>query len=588
MSMNEMSLEQLRRLVSQIEGGGLNLFLGAGISRDAPTNGPIWSEMQVGLLQAVFDRMEEEGWPAASNFPADREKTRELNVRPELFWREMIGVIGEDLVWRALDAVGVGSSNDNHARIATLLESGRCRWAVTTNFDEHVESLLADDVPVVIPMDDVGFSDSDLSTYVKLHGSIGSERTLSYTLEHYDTLKQRHERLLETILPGRPLVIAGYSGYDTDVFPVLCSLANRIPWIVVIRHPGSPNEQPVLQLAAEGSRSCILESTCPQALKILTEGFDHPCRDVKPWSSRDIASYYAEAAGGVDMHMCPMILVTAFRLVRAWDLVCDYAWLTHDAVKDTRYRLSISNEECQSIHQNLAINLKMAGDPTGAQIMLNEAKAFMEESGMGFMGNILTEAVTRDAPSQLDGSSSPTRISVPGRPSDVLLVDLEMRKTLGRLSKKDIFEINWILGVTRWREGQPGLAIEAFNEAMAIVLDDVVTHLERGHFLLDFGGAVFTHGAELQDDELAKQAHIILLSCERCTEDSRDFGTNAQANLMLAKLYIGGDSFGEAWNCIRLARLAVSKTEDTALAERIEEFARILEDIQKRIGSEDV
>lgn len=592
MSTNEISLEQLQRLSSQIDDHGFNLFLGAGISRDAPTHGPIWSEMQVGLLHAVFDRMEAESWPAAANFPAHREKTRELKVRPEVFWREMISVIGENLVWKALDAAGVGSPNDNHERIAALLEHGRCHWAITTNFDEHIESVLADNVPVVTLMDDAEPPGSGSSTYLKLHGSIRSKPTLAYTLEHYDSFKRRHEILLEAILPGRPLIIAGYSGFDTDVVPVLLALANRIPWIVVIRHPGSPNDEPVLQLAAEGSQAYVLESTCPQALKILTEGIDFKRRELRPAPSRDRINYYIEAAGGVGMHLCPAILLTSFRLVGDWELVHKYAWLTHDAMTDTRYRPSISNEEYRRVHQNLAFCLKIAGDPPGAQIMLNEAKASLEESEMGIadvLQNIMAEAVTSDAPSHLGRSSDATRlrVSVPGSPSDILAARLKMGKIFGNLSKKSIFELNWMIGVTSRREGQPSRAIEAFNNAMEIVLDNVVTHLERGRFLLDFGGAVFEHGVELQDDELAKQAHTILMCCEKCTEDSGDCVTNARANLMLAKLYVGGDSFREAWDRIRLARQAVGKTGDTALAERIEVFARFLEDIQKRIGSND-
>lgn len=592
MNTNEISLERLRRLVSKIDSGGLNLFLGAGISRDAPTHGPIWSEMQVGFLQAVFDRMEADGWPAASDFPAQREKTRELDVRPELFWREMIGITGENVIWKALGAAGVGPPNENHARVATLLEGGRCRWAITTNFDEHVEALLADDVSVVIPTDNIGFSDLDSSTYVKLHGSIGVGRALSYTLEHYDELKRRHELLLETILLGRPLVIAGYSGYDTDVLPSLRSLADQIPWIIVIRHPGSPDGQPVLQLAAELSRSYVLESTCPQALGMLTDGLEVKTPgSMSAQSTRDSASYYAEAVEGVGMHLCPAILLAAFRLGGAWGLVRKYAWLTHDALTDTRYRPSISEREYQRIHQDLALSLKLAGDSNGAQIMLNEAKASLDESGTGpsdFLRQMRAEAVTKDAPSQLGEKSIPTRITFPGlKSSDIIKAQLKMAKKFGNLSKKEIFETNWQIGITRRREGNPSRAIEAFNEAAAIVLEDVVTHLERDHFLLDFGGAVYEHATELRDDDLAEQAHLILRSCEKCTEESQDWGTNARANLMLAKLYTNGGSFTEAWERIRLARLAVGRTEDTALSERIEQLAHLLEDLQKHLGKDD-
>ncbi len=290
------------------------------------------------------------------------------------------------------------------------------------------------------------------------------------------------------------------------------------------------------------------------------------------------------------MHLCPLILLAAFRMAGAWGLVRTYAWLTHDAVTDTRYRPSISEREYQRIHQGLALCLKFAGDSTGAQIMLNEAKASIDESGTGFSAfqrQMQAEAFTKDAPSQL-GQSSATRIFMPGfKPSDIIAADLEMAKKLGSPSKRHIFEESWKIGITRRREGSPGRAIEAFNEAAVIILDDVVTHLERGRFLLDFGGAVYDHAVELRDDELAEHAHLIFQSCDRFTHNSGDWGTNARANLMLARLYTNGGSFAEAWEHIRLARLAGGKTEDTALSERIENFAHLLEDLQARFGRVD-
>ncbi len=177
---------------------------------------------------------------------------------------------------------------------------------------------------------------------------------------------------------------------------------------------------------------------------------------------------------------------------------------------------------------------------------------------------------------------------MPGfKPSDIIAADLEMAKKLGSPSKRHIFEESWKIGITRRREGSPGRAIEAFNEAAVIILDDVVTHLERGRFLLDFGGAVYDHAVELRDDELAEHAHLIFQSCDRFTHNSGDWGTNARANLMLARLYTNGGSFAEAWEHIRLARLAGGKTEDTALSERIENFAHLLEDLQARFGRVD-
>jgi hypothetical protein len=584
MGTNEITLEGLRSLASTIDARGINLLLGAGISRDAPTCGPIWTEMQVGFLDAVFDRMAAAGWSAAAAFPAQREKVRGFVIRPELFWREMISKAGEDVIWKALTAAGIGPPNANHARVAALLKNRRCKWALTTNFDEHVEAFIANDVAVAVPTGETGLSDSDASTYVKLHGSLGAGHTLSYTLEHYDKLTQRHERLLRTILPGRPLVIAGYSGYDTDVLPVLRGLADQFPWAVVVRHPGSPGEQPILGLAANGSRAYVLESTCPQALAVLADGLDVPAPVRKPAPvTRDPRSWYADAVGDLEMPTCPYLIMSASQMVGAWMMVRSFAWLTHDALADSRDQPSLPDEVYQQIHRELARNLRFAGDSGGARIMLNEAAASVDKSGMGAYYQPLAEAIVRDAPSRV-GDDEPMPPRFPGKPSEIITAFAGLTGAPGGLSKRQRFEMSWMLGTTRRREGNPSQAIEAFNQAATLFMEDMVTHLERGRFLLDWGGAVFEHGAKLQDDRLAQEAYKILQRCRVCTEESGDWPTNAQAHLMIAKLFTLGGGFTQAWQSIDVARTAAGKTGDAGLLHRINEWANALDDLQKRHG----
>jgi len=595
MSENTVSLSQLEKLVSKVDSEGLNFMFGAGVSRDAPTNGPIWSEMQIGFLQAVFDRMEADGWPAASHFPAHREIVNKLAIRPELFWREMHDIVGREVVTAALGAAGADRPNENHARVAALLKSQRCKWAITTNFDEHLEAILSDAVQVAVPTEDLVVSDFNLSTYLKLHGSIGAGHTLSYTLEHYDNLESRHARMLEDVVSDRPLVIAGYSGYDTDILPTLRKLADRIPWIVVVRHPGSPGDQPVLQLASVGVRSYVLESASIKALNVMTYGVENHVPVLGDESSgRTKASCYAEAVKGIGMHLCPAAMTATFKLCGHWGLVRHYAWLTHDALCDDRYRPSISDREYQRLHHMLALCLKLAGSSSGAQIMLNEAKTSLDK-GSGSLSDarnhMTAEAYTRDALSQAGADDQHSiRTSLPGfKPSEIIASQLELTQRLGGVRKgKDVFLSNWQIGVTRRREKDYPGSIAAFNEAVEFVVENTseLSYLERGHFFLDFGSALFEHGLALEDDEVAKQATTILMVCEKCTRESGDWCTNAKAHLMIAKLYAGGGSFAAAWESIAAATEAVNKTKDTPLAGRINQFADILRQIQQSAGEQ--
>ena len=595
MSENTVSLSHLEKLVSKVDSAGLNFMFGAGVSRDAPTNGPIWSEMQIGFLQAVFDRMEADGWPAASHFPAHRQIVNELAIRPELFWREMHEIVGQEVVTAALGAAGADRPNENHARVAALLESRRCKWAITTNFDEHLEAILSDVVQVAVPTEELVVSDFNSPTYLKLHGSIGAGHALSYTLEHYDDLERRHARMLEDVVSDRPLVIAGYSGYDTDILPTLRKLADRIPWIVVVRHPGSPGDQPVLQLASVGARSYILESASIKALNVMTYGVeDHVPTLGDEFSGRTKASCYAEAVKGMGMHLCPAVMTAMFKLCGHWGLVRHYAWLTHDALCDDRYRPSISDREYQRHHHRLALCLKLSGSSSGAQIMLNEAKTSLDK-GSGSLSDarnhMIAEAYTRDALSQAgDDDPHSIRTSLPGfKPSDIIASQQGVTQLLGGVRKgRDVFMSNWQIGVTRRREKDYPGSIAAFNEAVGFVVENIseLTHLERGHFFLDFGSALFEHGLALQEDSIAKDAHTALRVCEKCTRESGDWCTNAKAHLMIAKLYTGGGSFAAAWDSIAAAKEAANKTEDAPLLGRINQFADITRQIQESAGQQ--
>lgn len=281
-------LATVGRLRATAPDATFNMFFGAGVSRDPPTNGPIWNEMQVGLLSAAFDRMERANWTIADRFPRDRVTAAEMNIRPEVFWRHMLEYVGEHVVTLALRAADAGTPNQNHRLIAHLLSSGRCAYAITTNFDEHVEPLLSSRVRVEVPTDSWEVHSKETSVLTKLHGSSSNTASLVYTLEQYDVLEPRNTRIIKR-LANRPLLIAGYSGYDTDVLPALSEAVKHLPLTVIVKHPGANRSQPVFGLAKASSSVIVVEANCQEVLNViadgqpaLTSGLNHRQRTTQP------------------------------------------------------------------------------------------------------------------------------------------------------------------------------------------------------------------------------------------------------------------------------------------------------------------
>ncbi|MCP5057763.1 MAG: hypothetical protein GY937_13720 [bacterium] len=500
--------------------------------------------------------------------------------------------MGASVVHEAIAAAGVGEPNLNHELLATLLGSGLCETAITTNFDEHVEPLLSANVEVLVPSQLETEMAVDGPTYLKLHGSIGQPASLSFTLEQYDQLLPRNLALFELVESDAPLVVAGYSGYDTDVLPAIRAAAARAPWTAVVQHPGSNDDQPILDLADDPELRCsILVSDCATAFSVLcaTLGLAFGEPSAHTATLRDDVDHYAAAVSKLRPFELPRVLMDTFGLAGEWNLVRRYARLCHDALTDERYRALGSAREFESLHHALALALRFAGDAIGARTMLGEARSSLEENGgplSAHMRQQQAESIVADAPSQLH--SGEPRVIEPRRgflPSDVLTAQGRLAELFGGArDDHSSFMRNWEIGVTRRREGQPGAAIGAFEAGLEFALSERATHLERGRFLLDFGGAVAEHSGQLRDDEMAQQAHVILLASESATAEAGDYRTNGRANLMLARLYMGGESFDEARDRIERARSAAARTGDSALDGRIESLANLLGQLEAGRG----
>ena len=564
-----------------------NLFLGAGISRDAPTNGPIWTEMQAGFLSAVFDRMEAEKWPIASHFPKDRVAANKFNIRPEVFWRQMIEMCGSLVIGQVLEAANVGCPNLNHIRIANLLANRCCKVAMTTNFDEHIESVLPQSVQIEVPSKNTSSCPIDRSVYIKLHGTVSDGTSLSYTLEQYDDLKDRNNKIIQKMLSTKPLIIAGYSGYDTDVCPALQMVSQAGVYVIIIKHPGSSPEQPIFELATEGSNTYVLEATCNEVFSILTNKLDdNKFHRKKQRQSKSTLDIYRDSCKQILMPYCPFLLSSAANLAGNWQIVHRYAWLSHDACCDERYRDIISEEEYRDIHLKISYMLKLCGDTAGSHIALNEAKTSIDKSG-GKLSEAINaleaEAMTQNAPNQFNNSNSDdSSRTLPFKPSAVLQLRHFLMETFGKEpSEKDYFLTNWKIGIAKRREKAPLEAVHAFERSAAVVLKNVVTHLERGRFFCDYAGALYDLCLQERCEERQKQANILYQASEKITREIGDWTTNAKALLMLARLVLVAGQLSQARTNAEAALEAVLRTKDYALKDRIEKFLGALSDLEK-------
>jgi hypothetical protein len=547
--------------------------------------------MQVGLMSAIFDRMERANWTIASHFPRDRATAAGMKTRPEVFWRQMLETAGSEVVTRALRVADTGVPNRNHELIAHFLSVKRCRHAITTNFDEHVEALLPKGFQVETPDAVAELPPAGKSIITKLHGTASDPNSLVFTLEQYDALENRNTQLLQR-LSGQPLVIAGYSGYDTDVLPALSAVVCHIPLTIILKHPGSHAAEPVLGLATSHPNVIVLEAKCSEVLSILADGAASPDGPLVQSRSGDQATIYREASEATHLYMCPFLLVAAFGLDGFWTEVHRYAWLTHDACCDALERAEIAPEEFRSIHLHLAYSLQLYGDASGSRIMLAEARSSLDNTGgkpSEAMAILRTEAMIRNAPNQnrttedgqATGTEKPSRFS----PSAILAAqDRFHQDYVGAkgMNSHDVFIRAWQLGIARRRDGDAARAVEAFDPGMEMVTEGIATHLERGRFLLDYGGALYQWAIENESPEFREKANAAYQMSASITSDIGDWVTNARAHLMLARIYLSATLVERSQASIKDALEAVAKTNDSSLRSRIEEFSDALMPLRRK------
>jgi hypothetical protein len=545
--------------------------------------------MPQGFVAALFNRMEREGWPISSSFDGDRVVARDLDLRPEVFWRIVLENGGAASAIHSLEAVNLSVPNKNHFRIASLLKSGRCGIAITTNFDEYVERYLTEEIRVIVPISSDRLDPPVGPIYLKLHGTVGKASSLSYTLEQYDQFGKRAQALA-ALLDGSPLLIAGYSGFDTDVMPAFEIAAPRAPFVVTMRHPGSPATQPILGLGAGLDTVYILEAPASDVLEVLCDGLPESLEcNTTSAPVRRPTSVYEEAVEEMPPPHCPFLLTQLFAATGHWGQVRKYAWLSHDACCDVRYRERLGESKFRDIHRTIAYALKLAGDDSGARIMVGEARGSLDEFGGPIsegMSNLITQMRIKNAPNFRTAGAPPKQPSASADKFTAagMLAAAANFPFGSDANPRNRFLSGWQIGVERRREGDSSGAVDMFESAMQVLLSEeqIASHLERARFLLDYGSAVYERGMTNENSEDMASANQLYLICEEFSRRIADWPTCAKAQLMVARCAVLRGSIEDAREHALASMESAKRSGDWALGQRVDGFLKELSSFENR------
>ena len=213
----------------------LSLFLGAGISKNPPSNLPLANEIRNRVLKKLF---------------ADEQLDAGTLSRFESYpFEAFVQVIAENsnFLDYLITMYEMGEPNKNHMFVAKLVKEGYVRGILTTNFDLQLEKALRKEglIPErdfkVISNED-GFAGVDPETIntpviFKIHGSVNNRESVRTTMNLISakSLLESRQKIIEYFLKkGEVILILGYSFSDEfDVNPMLRGLksAGEILWI---------------------------------------------------------------------------------------------------------------------------------------------------------------------------------------------------------------------------------------------------------------------------------------------------------------------------------------------------------------------
>ncbi len=193
------------------------LYLGAGISIDAPSSSPSWWKLMSDILEETFKAVPEEHQEVANKLA-----TSDSSRSPEEVMESYHFVLQEKL-FEVFELLNEGGPNANHRIIAKMVKAGKVRSILTTNFDEFIERAL--------DMEGVEYkvicTNNEFKEYLnggckgfailKIHGTVSRPDTIVAVSNHYKLGKGfggMKATVTHHFIQNYPTLFFGYSGWD--------------------------------------------------------------------------------------------------------------------------------------------------------------------------------------------------------------------------------------------------------------------------------------------------------------------------------------------------------------------------------------
>lgn len=244
-------LNLLRR---DLEADGLAVLAGAGISLAPPACAPLFRPLRDSLLEtlsgSLADTLDESILESCrSLFSAEKKVRRDVEPVPEVLFEALHGILNDQLFDALRILLELPAPNAQHCFIANLANHG-LQVLITTNFENGFElALRAAGFQVEVCADGASISQSLHNTVLKKddkpplpvwkpHGTLepDAEDTIRVTLSQVarERIDPQKFEPIAAVTARMPLLVIGYSGYDTDLSRVLIQAGEqgrRLYWL---------------------------------------------------------------------------------------------------------------------------------------------------------------------------------------------------------------------------------------------------------------------------------------------------------------------------------------------------------------------
>lgn len=598
-----------------------NLFLGAGISKKAPSYAPVWRELLNNFIVGLYKKLEPENWPALMKCQDHIDKLTGFDFRPETFWEFCQTYLSTEAIIRFLGVLSIGSSNTNHMLFSFLLSKGYVRNIITTNFDQYIE--------LCCPACEVIRNDGQISQIltgnkdirgkvVKIHGCIEEPNSLQFNLKQTEKLSLPKQDLLHKMLPGTSLLVCGYSGYDDDILPVLRQIIPLMKKIVVLSHPGSNPNEPIKKLAGRFNNVSVHEVDISKTIEAwivnrqskprkrffwkLSGGYKEQSNDkiIRKWmadnqfkftgdvvTEQELVKKYEEITRDsfqdIVFPKIPYFLSILYNFSGFPVHAGSYARLAEDAMEDRRYAASVSKELEYLINLNLQNTSGKFGNGTGFPTRYYHSKLMESEEVKNSWEKTIEVNFERAF-----------NVIINKQYSDALEMK-QAKKNIegtyelfksGMIGGSFFFRVCWAMGRLRSREKFYDEAILLYEEGLACLKG--IRQLDKfteAYFMLDVAAACYNESMKKLDDSLLIKSYEFYNISRKLAENINDYETLTKSLLGLALIELFSMEFEKSKEHIHLAEVKVMHTGNAALQERISNTKDfILDSIKNKNG----